>query len=138
MPTSPSCASRSQLSHLAAELTKVRNQYFFAKVGLDEDSSDSKQHESKIKKNNLRCRKENVRTAAGNDRACQSDLLSAAFEVQRCKGDEVKSTLCLCDLFSYHFLWGLLRGSKTSWHFGRLHYGLEKKTNKKKKTSLSG
>lgn len=54
----------------------------------------------------MRCRKENVRTAAGNDRACQSDLLSAAFEVQRCKGDEVKSTLCLCDLFSHHFFYG--------------------------------
>lgn len=87
----------------------------------------------------MRCRKENVRTAAGNDRACQSDLLSAAFEVQPCKGDEVKSTLCLCDLFSYHFLRGLLRGGKTSWHFGRLHYGLGKKkptTTKKKQASV--
>lgn len=52
----------------------------------------------------MRCRKENVRTAAGNDRACHSDLLSAVFQAQRCKEDEVKSTLCLCDLFSYHFL----------------------------------
>lgn len=58
----------------------------------------------KKKKNNMRCRKENVRTAAGNDRACHSDLLSAVFQAQRCKEDEVKSTLCLCDLFSYHFL----------------------------------
>lgn len=112
---------------------KVRNQclFFLAKIGLDKNGSGSKRHGKKQQTNKRKKTPEMLKrkrgSSSGQRSACHFDLLSEPFQVQRCKGDEVKSTLCLCDLFSHHFLWGLRRGSKTSWHFGRLRYGLRKK-----------
>lgn len=135
MPPSPSCVSRSQLSHLAAELTKVRNQYFLRRSAWMKTAATQKNTNPKKKKPTWDVEKKTCERQRATIGPAILIYWARCFRLSDAKKTRWK-VHCVCVTFSAITFYGrLLRGSKTSWHFGRLHYGLEKKTTTKKQAS---